>query len=228
MSPRLSYSLFLLPTFACADQEIVSTRPVAAWTAPLSLEDHSMGTATEGDGRELERFREYLCLLVRLQIGPRLQSKFDPSDIVQQTLLEAFARREQFRGGEAELAAWLRQILVHNLADAIRAFGQARRDVGRERPLRASVQESSDRIESWLAAEQSSPSQRAERSEEAVRLAQALACLPEDNREALVLHYFQGEPLAEIARQMDRTPASVAGLLKRGLKQLRNRLNEER
>jgi len=186
-----------------------------------------MDPETEGDGRDLERYRAYLGLLARLQIGPRLQSKFDPSDVVQQTLLEAFARREQFRGGEAERAAWLRQILAHNLADAFRAFGQARRDIGRERPLRATVQESSDRLESWLAAEQSSPSHQAERHEEAVRLAEALAELPEANREALMMHYFQGEPLAEIARQMERTPASVAGLLKRGLKQLRDRLNEE-
>jgi RNA polymerase sigma-70 factor (ECF subfamily) len=186
-----------------------------------------MGPETEGAGRELERYRAYLCLLARLQIGPRLRSKFDPSDVVQQTLLEAFARREQFRGGEAERAGWLRQILAHNLADACRAFGQARRNVGREQPLGPALQESSERIESWLAAEQSSPSRRAERHEEALRLAEALAELPEDNREALVLHYFQGEPLAEVARHLGRTPASVAGLLKRGLKQLRCRLNGE-
>ena len=89
-----------------------------------------------------------------------------------------------------------------------------------------SVEESTDRIEVWLVAEQSSPSCRAQRHEEAARLAEALEGLPEDNREALVLHYFEGEPLAEVARRMERTPASVAGLLKRGLKQLRCRLNE--
>jgi RNA polymerase sigma-70 factor (ECF subfamily) len=109
--------------------------------------------------------------------------------------------------------------------DALRAFGQARRDVGRERPLSVPMQETSDRLENWLAAEQSSPSQRAQRHEEAIRLAKALAALPEDNREALVLNYFQEEPLADVARQMDRTTASDAGLLKRGLKQLRDVLN---
>jgi RNA polymerase sigma-70 factor (ECF subfamily) len=184
-----------------------------------------MDSAIEGEGWDLQRYREYLCLLARLQIGPRLRSKLDPSDVVQQTLLEAFAKRQQFRGTEAERAAWLRQVLAHNLADALRAFGQARRDVGRERPLSATLQESSDRLESWLAAEQSSPSHQAQRHEEAVRLAEALAALPEDNREALILHYFQGEPLAEVACLMGRTSASVAGLLKRGLKQLRARLN---
>src|SRR5437868_835023 len=184
-----------------------------------------MDPASAADGWDLQRYREYLCLLARLQIGPRLRSKLDPSDVVQQTLLEAFAKRGQFQGGEAERAAWLRQVLAHNLADALRAFGQARRDIGRERPLCATLQESSDRLENWLAAEQSSPSHEAQRHEEAVHLAAALATLPEDNREALVLHYFEGEPLAEVARLMDRTTASVAGLLKRGLKQLRARLN---
>jgi RNA polymerase sigma-70 factor, ECF subfamily len=86
----------------------------------------------EADGRLLERFRDYLHLLARLQLGPKLQGKFDASDVVQQTLLEAYVKRDQFRGSDAERPAWLRQILAHNLADALRAFGQAKRDAGRE------------------------------------------------------------------------------------------------
>jgi RNA polymerase sigma-70 factor (ECF subfamily) len=182
----------------------------------------------EAHGRLLERFREYLRLLARMQLGPRLQGKFDPSDVVQQTLLEAFAKRDQFRGGETERPAWLRQILAHNLADALRGFGQDKRDARRERSLDAAIQESSERLGAWLAAEQSSPSQRAERQEDVVRLAQALAQLPEDNREALVLHYCEALPLVEVAGRMGRTTASVAGLLKRGLKRLREVLHETR
>jgi RNA polymerase sigma-70 factor (ECF subfamily) len=184
-----------------------------------------MDPAADAHGHPLERFREYLRLLARLQLGPRLQGKFDPSDVVQQTLLEAYAKRDQFRGGEPEIAAWLRQILAHNLADTLRAFDQAKRDAGRERSLEVAIQESSARLGAWLAAEQSSPSQRVQRHEDAVRLAEALAQLPEDNREALVLHYCESLPLAEIARRMHRTTASIAGLLKRGLKQLRERLH---
>jgi len=146
-----------------------------------------MDSATEGESWDLQRYREYLCLLARLQIGPRLRSKLDPSDVVQQTLLEAFTKRGQFRGGEAERAAWLRQILAHNLADALRAFGQARRDVGRERPLGATLQESSDRLENWLAADQSSPSQQVMRQELHLRLAAALGQLPEDQRLAICI-----------------------------------------
>jgi RNA polymerase sigma-70 factor (ECF subfamily) len=187
-----------------------------------------MNPLAEAQARTLERFREYLRLLARLQLDPRLRGKLDPSDVVQQTLLEAYEKREQFRGGsEGEWLAWLRQALAHNLADALRAFGQAKRDVGRERSLEAAVEASSCRLAAFLAAEQSSPSQQAERHERAVRLAEALAALPDDNREALVLHYCEDRPLAEIATHLGRTPAAVAGLLKRGLKQLRGRLRDE-
>ncbi len=145
--------------------------------------------------------------------------------MVQQTLLEAYAKRDQFRGAtEGAWLAWLRAALMHNLADALRAFGQAKRDVARERAFAEAADESSRRLEAWLASEQSSPSQQAERHERAAQLAAALAELPEDNRDALVLHYCEDRSLADIATHLGRTPAAVAGLLKRGLKQLRARL----
>ena len=71
----------------------------------------------------LERFRHYLLLLARLQLGRQAQGKLEPSDVVQQTLLEAHRKREQFRGTtDAERAAWLRQMLAFNLADALRTW----------------------------------------------------------------------------------------------------------
>src|SRR6266849_6234222 len=94
----------------------------------------------KGNQGSLERFRGYLGLLARLHWDPRLQGKFDPSDLVQQTLLEAFEKREQFQyGGEEELAGWLRKILAHNLADLLRAFGRAKRDVALEKSLEAAL-----------------------------------------------------------------------------------------
>jgi RNA polymerase sigma-70 factor (ECF subfamily) len=177
---------------------------------------------------DLERFRDYLRFLARVQLGPRLRGKLDPSDVVQQTLLAAFRKREQFQGStDAERAGWLRRILAHHLADALRAFGQEKRDVSRERSLEESLRSSSARLERWLAADDTSPAEEAERQERAVRLASALAALPEAQREALVLQYWHGWALAEIARHLDRTPAAVAGLLKRGLNRLRQELHDE-
>ncbi len=174
------------------------------------------------DDRPLNAYYQYLLLLAEVHLDPRLVRKLDASDVVQQTLLEAYEQRGQFRGQtEAELAAWLRQILAHNLADALRGFRRAKRDVARERSLEDAVDHSSARLEAWLAAEQSSPSQRAEKHEQAIRLASALAELPDAQREALILQHWHGQTLDEIGRQLDRSRAAVAGLLKRGLKRLR-------
>jgi RNA polymerase sigma-70 factor (ECF subfamily) len=86
------------------------------------------------------------------------------------------------------------------------------------------MEESASRIEGWLAAQQSSPSRRAQRHEQAAALMEALSRLPEAQREALVLRHCENRSLADISRQLNRTPAAVAGLLKRGLKQLREHL----
>ena len=181
----------------------------------------------EAHAARLERYRAYLRLLARLQLGPRLQVRVDASDLAQQTLVQAYQALGQFRGvTDAELGAWLRQILARNLAHAARDLGRAKRDVARERSLEAALDESSARLGDWLAAEQSSPSQRADRNEQVVRLAEALAQLPEAQREALVQHYWQDRPLADIGRDLGRSPAAVAGLLHRGLKQLRTLLQE--
>jgi RNA polymerase sigma-70 factor (ECF subfamily) len=180
----------------------------------------------EAVAAELARFRSYLLVLARARLDPRLRGKLDASDVVQQTLLEAHQALPQLRGKEVgQQAAWLRQILARNLANAVRDLGRARRDVRREQSLQAGLDESSLRLERWLAAEQSSPSQEAERHERALLLADALAALPEAQREAVLLRHWQGCSLAEIAAQLGCTPAAVTGLLYRGLKKLRRHLH---
>jgi len=174
----------------------------------------------------LERLRDYLRLLARIQLGACPTGRIDPSDIVQQTLMEAFVKRDQFRGAtNEEHAAWLRRILARNVADAHRAQGQQKRDVSRERSFEQQMEESSAQLGDWLAREQSTPSEHARRHEQAILLADALARLPERQREALVLHYWQGCSLAEISVSLDRSTTAVAGLLKRGLKHLREQLD---
>ena len=93
-------------------------------------------------------------------------------------------------------------------------------------PLEAEVDGSFSRAEVSLAAVQTSPSQQVSREEELVAMADALAQLPEAQREAVILHHLQGATLVEVATQLQRTEAAVAGLLHRGMKQLRELLDE--
>jgi RNA polymerase sigma-70 factor, ECF subfamily len=178
-------------------------------------------------GQALEQYRAYLSVLARIQLDPRLQGKLDLSGVVQQTLLEAYQALERLRDwDEGQKAAWLRRALANNLADEVRKLRTEARDVRREQPLAAGLEESSSRLAAWLAAEQSSPSAQAQRNEQAqaVRVAEALERLPPDMRAALVLQHWHGWTLAEIAAHLDRTPGAVAGLLHRGLQKLKHYL----
>ena len=178
-------------------------------------------------GQWLERHRPYLTLLVRTQLSHKNPAKLDASDVVQQTLMDAYSKREQFRGSsDAELAGWLRQILKNNLLDALRHQQRDKRDIGREQSLEGAIDASFCRTDQWLIAAQSSPSQRVVKQEDLLRLSEALLQLPEAQREAIVLHHLQGRKLAEVAIEMGRSEAAVAGLLFRGLRALQALLGE--
>jgi RNA polymerase sigma-70 factor (ECF subfamily) len=180
---------------------------------------------------DLERFRPYLALLARLEVSPRLRDRVDLSGVVQQTLLEAhqgLGQRPRGARTDSETIAWLRSILSHNLTDVLRKLTAQRRDVRQEFSLDAALDRSASRLEQWLAAEQSSPSQHAVRQEELLRMAEALAALPVAQRRAIELHHLQGWSLAEIAADLGSTKPAVAGLLHRGLKTMRQRLEPRR
>lgn len=172
-----------------------------------------------------EAYRSYLRLLVETQLDPRLRGKADLSGVVQQTLWEAHQAAELRATSVEERAIWLRRVLTNNLADEVRKYRADKRNVARELPLQANPDESFDRL-GGLIAEGSSPSTPVRREELAVRLALALDRLPAAQREALVLHHWHGWNLADIASHLGRTKMAVAGLLKRGLKQLREDLTE--
>ena len=179
----------------------------------------------EPEERSPENYRDYLRFLARAQMDRRLAGKFDPSDIVQQTMLQAHRAQNDFRGTSSEqYAAWLRKILAHNLADATRDFGREKRDIHRERSLEASLAASSLKLEQFLASDGNSPSHNI-RSEECGRqLATAMDSLSDAQREAIILQYWEGCTLKEIGDQLDRSESAVAGLLHRGLKKLRQML----
>lgn len=182
--------------------------------------------ATERIAQDLERYRSYLLLLVRLQVQPPLRGKVDLSGIVQQTLFEALQVLEKTCHAE-EPTALLRRLLANNLADELRRVQAQKRDAARVQSLDAALAESSARLEGMLVAPHSSPSQRAERNEELLRLAAALEGLPGPQRVAVELHYLRGWTLAAIAEQLGRSKPAVAGLLTRGLAALRLTLGEK-
>ena len=165
---------------------------------------------------ELERQRAYLRILARKHLHRRLWSRIDPSDVVQRTLLDAHRKREQIRG--PNLVPWLVTALRNDLRDAIRQFGRIDE---KEKPLREAIDDSFRTLNSWVAADASSPSQQAMRQEELLRLSKALAQLPEDERLAIELHHLNGWSLAEVADRLKRSQPAVAGLLHRGLRRLR-------
>jgi RNA polymerase sigma-70 factor (ECF subfamily) len=179
-------------------------------------------------GELLELHRSYLALLARLQIGRRLQGKVDAADLVQETFLEAHRNFARFRGTEAaEFVGWLRQILAANLALLLRRYlGTQRRDARLERELAVEVDESSRVLDRGLLAASSSPSSRAARREQGVRLAAALEQLPEAYREVIILRHLEGLSFPEAARRMDRSLDSVKNLWTRALGQLRRSLGE--
>lgn len=175
--------------------------------------------------RALENYRGYLSFLARLELDPRLRHKLDASDVVQQTLLDAFRGWEQYRGqSEAELAAWLRKILANNLAAVLRQYGRAKRDLALERSLSASLDDSAARFERWVAADDSSPTQRALKNERIALVGAALAEMDEVDCRILVLRHWHGRTLREIAEQLECSISTAAGWLHRAMKSLKQRL----
>lgn len=181
---------------------------------------------TDQDAPELlEPFRKYLKVLAELHLDRRLRGKLDPSDVVQQTFLRAYAALGELRQKQPEvLAAWLRQILARTLADAVKHYERDKRAIVLEQSLQADLDRSASGFAAWLAAEQTSPSMQAERNEELMRLVEALAQLPDRMREVVVLKHCQGRTLQEIADRIGRTVPAVASLLRRGLEELRDHL----
>ncbi len=185
------------------------------------------GNRNDDDHHDLGRYREYLRFLAEVQLRGPLRAKLDPSDLVQQTMLQAHAAADQCQAeNSAAKAGWLKQILNRNLLHAARDLHREKRDIRKERSLEASLHESSCRIDAFLAGDVSSPSVRADRNEQIARMANALKELPEAQREAIIGHYFHGQSLAEVGEQIGRSGPAVAGLVHRGLKALRNVLRD--
>src|SRR5580698_9544840 len=87
----------------------------------------------EALGQVLEACRGYLLLIAQQELDTALQAKGGASDLVQQTFLEAQRDFSGFQGTtHAALLAWMRQLLLNNLANFRRDYHRDKRRVSRE------------------------------------------------------------------------------------------------
>ena len=173
----------------------------------------------------LEGYRAYLRRVAEEKLNPRLAPKLDPSDIVQNTLLLAFRSLEQFRGDtEAEFRSWLRRILERNIQNVVRFLTCEKRDFRREVSLENALGRSSVKLLDFCVKIDPSPSTRLAKDETCLQLMDAIFSLPPDQMRAVLLRHWSGYSLLEISRRMERSCQSVAGLLRRGLKTIRDKM----
>jgi RNA polymerase sigma-70 factor, ECF subfamily len=186
--------------------------------------------AREGDESARDRLfqacRNYVSIAARAEMASWLQAKVDASDLVQQTLLEAHRGMNDFRGTtEAEWLGWLRRILVHNAADFVRRFhGVEKRRTGREVSLAAG--DDSHRPCFELSADGPSPSQVLLQKERQLQVADAMARLPENYQEVVILRNLQQLPFDEVAERMGRSRPAVQMLWMRAIRKLQEILND--
>jgi RNA polymerase sigma-70 factor, ECF subfamily len=180
----------------------------------------SFTAPSSNNATQFEQFRPRLTLLASLELGPKLRAKVDSDDLVQETFLAA-STGEPFRGqSEEELFAWLRAILASRIDKLVaHFFGTAARDLRREHALPSL--DSSHAQASGLAADLTTPSQAAQRRENAERVAQALSQLPEDYSKVLIARNIRGQTFPEIAETMNRSVGAITMLWVRAVQAFR-------
>ncbi|MFO0796120.1 MAG: sigma-70 family RNA polymerase sigma factor [Gemmataceae bacterium] len=202
-------------------------RPAGLTGGPTSDHLHLLlAAARHGDpaawGTLLSDHRPYLTLLAEVHLGRRLRVKADPADLVQEAFLQAHRGFAEFRGTTpAELLAWLQQILASRVAKLVRRYyGTRARDLRVEEDLA----DSSAAVAAALVDPGSSPSARAARGDEVVRVAAALERLTPDQRQAIVLRQIEGLPFARVGERMGRSEDAATQLWLRALRSLREAL----
>jgi RNA polymerase sigma-70 factor (ECF subfamily) len=188
-----------------------------ASTASIAF-THELRTARDGSAASawelLAACRGYLLLVAAERLDPALRAKANPSDLVHETLLEAYRDFVDFRGqSEAEWLAWLRRLLVHNLANFERQyFGTAMRQVRRE----VNLADGGDVVP----APGPSPSSVLIAGERERAVVRHLDHLPEDYRLVILWHHRDGLPFDEIGRRLHRSAEAARRLWSRAVGRL--------
>ena len=197
-------------------------------TEPLPDAAHGLAAARAGSGealgKVLEACRRFLLTIARQELDPELQAKSSPSDLVQETFVEAQRDFGQFHGTtEDELLAWLRQLLLHRLGKLRRRYrSTAKRQVGREVALDDGG--SSDQPVAGLMATTQSPSGQAMAHEQDAALEAAIQRLPDDYRRVILFRYQKEHSFEEIGQLLGRSPEAARKLWSRAVERLQQEL----
>lgn len=169
-----------------------------------------------------QRYRPYLRIVCSLRLPQLCQKREDESDIVQHTLIDATRGLPEFRGkSEGEFEAWMARLLERNILQSVRRHTADKRDVRRE-IIDQNPNDSATLVWHDIAAEQSSCGGSIFRGEAALQLASAFEQLPDEQRLAVELRYLGQQSLISIAEYMGKTTGAVAGLIRRGVENLKN------
>ncbi|AMV35926.1 RNA polymerase sigma factor [Planctomyces sp. SH-PL62] len=203
---------------------------------PIELLTRARAGETEALGELCALYRNYLRMVVRTGLGPRLRERLELSDVVQEALVEVVRQFPQFTGqNEAALVGWLRRLVGQKLADLGRFHSRTKRAGGVAAvPLDAPwdggrAEKGGDgggggRLLDMLALSQTSPSEVVSRRELIVLLADALAALPEGEADVLWLYHAEGLSFETIGERVGLSRKSVRGVWARGLKRLKRSL----
>ncbi len=186
--------------------------------------------ALDGHSSELEEllamYRGYLLALAVARMDPRLRPRCDASDIVQETMLEAFRDFRQFRGQqESEFLGWIRQILTHNLAGAVKQHLLVeKRDIRKEIETEAQLAANESRLEmreNWFVDSAASPSSIVQRQEQLQSVLDRIAKLPNHYRDVLLLRHIEELSFEEVAQRLGKSSGAVRMIWLRALESLR-------
>ncbi len=182
------------------------------------------GRNTQALGVILQSFQPYLLSIARRDLPGDLRGKYDPADLVQETLLEAHRGLASFDGPDSDaFRVWLCGILRHNLLDLIRRYrDSAKRSVGRERPV-AAGSDSGDRAVEEVDPYPTPCTQSIAR-EDVAALKQALSQLPANERSVIGLRYFDLLPFEEIGRRLGCSSEAARKLCSRAMTRLQGTL----
>lgn len=196
-------------------------------SANLQPVEHSIAAARQGSfsalGQLLEHYRDYLLHIANGELENDLVVKAAPSDLVQESFLQAARDFPRFTGkSEPELRAWLRQILLNNVRDTVKRWQGTLKRAGNEVPLEQGHDNTTQQAEPIAPGPSASTIFRTDEDRQAVR--EALRRLPDEYQLVIDLRTFQSLPFDEVGTRMNRTSEAARKLWTRAIERLTDEL----